>query len=65
MIKKIALTIVAAAALSGCEPTKTQDYYMTHPEELTADLAECKKAGKNTFNCNEADKAVLLVKKKN
>ncbi len=65
MNKKIALAAAIVAALSACEQTKTQDYYMSHPDELTADLAECKKVGKNTFNCNEADKAASLLKKKN
>ena len=65
MNKRIALVAAVVATLSACEPTKTQDYYMSHPDELTADLAECRKASKNTFNCNEADKAALLIKKKN
>lgn len=65
MNKKIAWTIVIVAALSACGQTKTQEYYMSHQDELTADLAECKKLGKNMFNCNEADKAAALLKKKN
>jgi len=65
MNKKIALAIVVAATLSACEQSKTQEYYMSHPDEMAADLAECKKIGKNTFNCNEAEKAAVLLKKKN
>ena len=65
MNKKILMVMVVAAALSGCGQTKTQEYYMSHPDELTADLAECKQIGKSTFNCNEADKAVVILKKKN
>jgi len=65
MNKKIALAAVVVLILSACEQTKTQEYYMSHPDELTADLAECKKVGKNTFNCNEADKAASLRKKQN
>lgn len=53
------------AALSACGQTKTQDYYMSHPDELAADLADCRKASMHTFNCNEADKAALLLQKKN
>ena len=38
---------------------------MSHPDEMSADLAECKQLGKTSYNCNEADKAVALLKKKN
>ncbi len=65
MTKKLALVAVVAAILSACGQTKTQDYYMSHQGELTADLAECKQLGKNTYNCNEADKAAVILKKKN
>lgn len=60
---KIALALIATVALSACEPTKTQEYYSSHPEELAADMAECKALGKNTFNCNEAAKAAVIKKK--
>lgn len=65
MTTKIALSIIVIAALSACGQTKTQDYYMSHPAELSADLAECKQLNKNTFNCNEATKAAVFLKKKN
>ncbi len=65
MNKNFALTVIVAAVLSACGQTKTQEYYTSHPDELAADLAECKQVGKNTFNCNEADKAAVLLKKKN
>lgn len=61
---KFILTVIMAATLSACGQTKTQDYYVAHPQELTADLAECQRAGKNTYNCNEATKAALILKKK-
>jgi hypothetical protein len=64
MNKRFALAIVVMAALSACEQTKTQEYYMSHPDELVADQAECKQLGKNTFNCNEAAKAAVMLKKK-
>jgi hypothetical protein len=64
MNKKTALAIIIAAGLSACGQTKTQDYYMSHPQEMAADLAECKQLGKNTFNCNEADKAAAFLKNK-
>jgi hypothetical protein len=63
MNKKIMLAVVVA--LSACGQTKTQDYYTTHPDELAADLAECKQLGNNTYNCNEAAKAAVLLKRKN
>lgn len=62
---KFVLAMVVATFLSACGQTRTQDYYTTHPAELAADLAECKNLGKNTFNCNEADKAAFILKKKN
>jgi len=61
---KSAFILITLAALSGCGQTKTQNYYLSHPEELAADLIECHKAGKNTYNCNEADKANFILKKK-
>jgi len=65
MNMKIALAVVVMVALSACGQTKTQDYYMSHPDEMAADLAECKQLGKNTYNCNEADKAAVFLKRKN
>ena len=65
MNRKLALALVVVAALSGCGDTKTQEYYTSHPDEMTADLAECKQLGKNTFNCNEAAKAAAAIKKSN
>jgi hypothetical protein len=62
MNKSVVFMLVTVAALSACGQAKTQDYYMSHPDELTADLAACKEHGKSTFDCNEADKAALLVK---
>ena len=59
------LTIAAATILSACGQTKTQDYYVAHPAELAADLAECKNTGKSTYNCNEADKAAFILKMQN
>jgi hypothetical protein len=56
------LALVTVAALSACGPAKTQDYYLSHPDEIAVDLAACKEHGKNTFDCNEADKAALLIK---
>jgi len=64
MNTKIALVVVIVAALSACEQTKTQEYYMSHPDELAVDQAECKLLNKNTFNCNEAAKASAILKKK-
>jgi len=63
--KSIVLAVVVAAALAACGDTKTQEYYMSHPDELAADLAVCKQPGNNTFNCNEAAKAAVALKKKN
>lgn len=61
---KFALAVTVAVLLSACGQTKTQDYYLAHPDELKADLAECKKVGKSTYNCNEADKADWILKHK-
>ena len=62
---KFALALIAVATLSACGQTKTQEYYMSHPDEMSADLAECKQLGKSSYNCNEADKAAALLKRKN
>jgi nitrous oxide reductase accessory protein NosL len=64
MLKHLMQAMFIVAALAACEQTKTQDYYMAHPDELAADLAECKKEGKNLYNCNEAAKAEVMLKKK-
>ena len=55
----------AVLLLAACGQSKTQDYYVAHPAELAADLEECKKVGKNTFDCNEADKAAWILKNRN
>ena len=65
MHSKIILAAIALALLAACEPSKTQEYYMTHQSELAADLAQCKQQGQHLFNCNEADKAMMALKKKN
>jgi len=62
-MRKIFL-LAFTTALCACEPTKTQEYYMSRPEELSADLAACKQDGRNTFNCNEAAKADIFLKQK-
>ena len=59
----IILILSFAVALSACGQTKTQDYYMSHQNEIAVDLAECKQLGKSSFNCNEADKAAAMLKK--
>lgn len=61
---KIAFALIAMAVLTACEPAKTQEYYMSHPDDMAADLAACKAQGKNTYNCNEADKAALQMNAK-
>lgn len=61
---KYAFVMLCALFLWSCEQTKTQDYYMNHPAELAPDLAECQQQGKNTYNCNEAAKAKVMLEKK-
>jgi hypothetical protein len=64
ILKSLAfLVLCVTSALSACGQTKTQDYYMSHPNEIAVDLAECKQLGKSSFNCNEADKAAAMLKK--
>jgi hypothetical protein len=65
MHRKIIPALAALAALAACQPAKTQEYYMSHQDELAADLAECRQQNLHLYNCNEADKAVLALKKKN
>lgn len=47
--------------LMACEQTKTQEYYQSHPDEITSDLNECQRLGKHTYNCNEAARAQFLL----
>ena len=61
---KFAIIFFAAGLLSACEQAKTQDYYVAHPAEMAADLEECKRVGKNTYDCNEAAKAAVILQKK-
>jgi hypothetical protein len=56
--------VAAAMALAACGDTKTQDYYLAHPDELATDLAACRTGGKSTYNCNEADKAEFFLNSK-
>ncbi len=49
-----------ALLLCACEQTKTQGYYLSHPDELDADLAQCQHESRNTYNCNEAAKADFM-----
>jgi hypothetical protein len=65
MVGKMILAAIALALLAACEPSKTQEYYMTHQDELVADLAACRQQNLHLYNCNEADKAALMLKKKN
>lgn len=64
MHKIVILTVFTAIVLGACGQTKTQDYYLAHPDELAADLAECKAGGMSTYNCNEADKAAFILNSK-
>ncbi len=64
MHKKFCIVVAMALALGACGQTKTQDYYLAHPDELATDLAACKAGGKSTYNCNEADKAAYMMKSK-
>lgn len=61
---KFVFAVIAMIMLSACGQTRTQDYYVAHPDELAADLEQCKKVGKSTYNCNEADKAAFILQKK-
>jgi hypothetical protein len=58
------LLVAAVLMLAACGQDKTQEYYMAHPDELARDLADCQQQGKHLYNCNEADKAAMALKKK-
>lgn len=62
MYKSIALALIIFAALSACEQARTQEFYMTHPVELAADLAACREHDTNIYYCNEAEKAARFSK---
>ena len=59
---KVLLCAGVLLSLVACEDTKTKNYYLDHPEEINADLSECRKAGKNTYNCNQATLAEYQLK---
>ncbi len=61
---KYVFVVLGALVLWSCEQSKTQSYYMSHPDEMVSDLAECKRLGKNTYDCNEAAKAQYMLKQK-
>ncbi len=61
---KYILVALGALLLWSCEQSKTQEYYVSHPNEMAADLAECQRLGKNTYDCNEAAKARFMLNKK-
>ena len=58
---KYIVVALGVLLLWSCEQTKTQSYYMSHPAEIASDLAECKRLGKNTYDCNEAAKAQFML----
>lgn len=60
-MKKYIVVALGALALWSCEQSKTQQYYMSHPNEIAPDLAECQRLGKNTYDCNEAAKAQFML----
>ena len=60
-MKYLFALVALSAMLCGCDSAKTQDYYVDHPDEMKADLAACKAANKNTYDCNEAAKAELIL----
>jgi hypothetical protein len=62
---RLLMAAVLLIGLAACEQTKTQDYYMSHPDELAADLAACKEHKGSAYNCNEADKAAYFLSHKN
>jgi len=61
---KYIVVALGALLLWSCEQSKTQGYYMSHPDEMVSDLAECKRLGKNTYDCNEAAKAQFMLNQK-
>jgi hypothetical protein len=61
---KYLVVLLGTLMLWSCEQSKTQSYYMSHPDEMVSDLAECNRLGKNTYDCNEAAKAQFMLKQK-
>ncbi len=61
---KYIFVVLGVLVLCSCEQSKTQAYYMSHPDEMASDLAECQRLGKNTYDCNEAAKARFMLNKK-
>ncbi len=61
---KYIFAALCALVLWSCEQAKTQQYYISHPNEIASDLAECQRLGKNTYDCNEATKAQYMLNNK-
>lgn len=53
----VALVALGAVALSGCDETKTTEWYKEHPDEMNRVYATCKKTGDDTQNCRNAIEA--------
>ncbi len=60
-MKRLWLITGMILGLVACEQTKTQDYYLNHPDDIATDLNECQRLGKHTYNCNEAARAQFLL----
>ena len=62
-MKKITiLNIALVVSLSGCG--KSMDYYISNEEEAYARVAECQRSNDLSEDCQNANKAVILIKDK-
>lgn len=67
MMKKIFVTLIAlgTVAMSGCDETKTVEWYKAHPTDMNRVWADCKKSGDDTQNCRNAIEAHYRVQQRN
>lgn len=60
--KLIILNIALVVFLTGC--SKSVDYYISNEEEAYARVAECQRSNDLSEDCQNANKAVILIKEK-
>ncbi|MBV7681861.1 EexN family lipoprotein [Escherichia coli] len=58
--------IVAALGLTfflaGCQEVKSVDWWQSHPDEATKNVAECKNSGSDSDNCKNANDGLFRYK---
>ena len=56
---KSVLVMVVLVAASGCDDTKSVDYWKEHNDEAVKKVEDCKVKGDDSVNCRNAKEAVF------